>query len=785
MKNAVLSPVPVLLAFMLLVSMIFAVCAHAQPYPITVTANPVPAALNDEIALSLSITDELDFYYAELNVSYDTDMLEFLSVANSGLSEGGLCVSGELAPGCTGVSVSRTEALENPASGSFMTMHFKVKSASFADSTLISFANLAISNSEGNEIPSVVDPEFYLDIQEDIGKAGLYIPASNTVDEGETFRVTVRVFAAGITDTSRVHTWVALNSEDTDPSLWKDSLWIGVDASEIVGDSVYFSRDVAYGHPAGTWYLAARSALDGGDFKYGGLEGLWDSIDHPSAVLDIAQQPPYRYTLVKWDFDDETMEPSLFVPWNQDARIEPVGASLSGFVSGAGGKAASSKYWNEGGNGSKYWMTTFSTEGFAELELSSKLSGSGTGPRDFMLQASADGTSWLSIEDGSITVADNWTSGILDAVALPAALNGKGEVFVRWVMVSDSSVNDDIVQSTGTSRLDELVITGVNPSPRKIMVHPGDANYDSLVNADDVLPLGAYWLNRGPLPVYNTSDFVSREVEEWVPADASYADTRGDGIINHSDLKLVGVHFGKSVAVSKKSYTLPLSHIEIDPLPADSSVSLMIKSGYTGDLKGVAFSLEVDGIVPEQWSVDNLSPYFCPQAKRNELISFQVKKGQLFEAAYAFKGCKQTLEAGGIVKFDIAAVNDWLSVATISLNRVTVSNPQSTKQRLVLPVLSVEQGIEKEGKGTHVFQNMPNPCNLVTHIAYELQEETHIQLVVYDSRGKEVAMPLNQNCQEGYHILEVDVSGFEPGLYIYRMLTGTGYDARRKMCIVR
>ncbi len=59
------------------------------------------------------------------------------------------------------------------------------------------------------------------------------------------------------------------------------------------------------------------------------------------------------------------------------------------------------------GEGDKYWMFSLSTTGFADLTFSAAQRSSGTGPRDFKLQYSLDGTTWVDATanqyDASIT----------------------------------------------------------------------------------------------------------------------------------------------------------------------------------------------------------------------------------------------------------------------------------------------------------------------------------------------------------------------------------------------
>ena len=181
-------------------------------------------------------------------------------------------------------------------------------------------------------------------------------------------------------------------------------------------------------------------------------------------------------TIAKWDFEDETKRNevtteeniSFYTPDEGEGLIE-LAANLSTWVAGAGGgSAANSNGWNDGAD-TKYWVVTISTKGYKNITVSSKQSGSNTGPRDFTLQYySVDLATWEDVLGGVITVANNWTSAIVTEIELPEVCNDLDELKIRWLMTSNISVRagtgefeeDDPVLSVGTNRIDDIIITG-------------------------------------------------------------------------------------------------------------------------------------------------------------------------------------------------------------------------------------------------------------------------------------------------------------------------------------
>lgn len=191
----------------------------------------------------------------------------------------------------------------------------------------------------------------------------------------------------------------------------------------------------------------------------------WDAVPGATGYfLDVSPSPTFSTPaalLVEWNFpnnpDDAVADAGL--PINATSEVETVGANAADFnVAGASTNAATATGWDDG-SGSKYWQVSFSSEGYVGLTVSSAQRSSNTGPRDFQLEyrIGALGT-WTSVAGGSVTVANNFTTGVLNEVDLPAACDDQPLVFLRWVMTSNTSVNLGTVGSGGTSRIDDIIV---------------------------------------------------------------------------------------------------------------------------------------------------------------------------------------------------------------------------------------------------------------------------------------------------------------------------------------
>jgi len=83
-----------------------------------------------------------------------------------------------------------------------------------------------------------------------------------------------------------------------------------------------------------------------------------------------------------------------------------------------------------------------------------------------------------------------------------------------------------------------------------------------------------------------------------------------------------------------------------------------------------------------------------------------------------------------------------------------------------------------------LHQNYPNPFNPSTQIRFELPEQTHVTLAVFNPLGQQVTTLVNEIRSAGRHDVTFDAGGLSSGLYIYR-LEADGYVETKSMMYVK
>jgi hypothetical protein len=731
---------------------------------------------------------------------YDPQRFEYLSIQNIGLTADGLSVDGIISVNRIGVSVTRTDGQEINNSGDFMELTFRVSPLAEAGHGDFTFEQTEMYGSDGQLIETIPPDPVEFQVLDGVGLLELTIPETNLVTEGDPFIASGRVYASGVTFdeelSDRITTWVGVNSSNGNPETWDESSW---QEMELTGESSQFynyTGEIALFRDTGLYYVSIRSQLDNGDYHYGGVNGFWEDDESPSATLEIQGAPAYRFTVAHWDFSDEQLTPSLSVPANDLSEINIIGASANGdpistTTQGNVTYLNTSSWHDEEEFEEKYLQISISTEQFENIQLSSSHGGSNTGPRYMQIQVSSDGENWEDLEGGNINLFEGTVH--IENLAIPATYYDNQSVYIRWLRGADERISgDDVIASQGTHRIANIRITGTNTNPQRVEVLPGDTNNDGEVNSMDVLPIGHYWLTRGPKPIYDLISFEPREAESWIPIEATYADAMGDGIINQRDLLPIGLNFGEGQADTPARSVKnpePLARLELPQLDAGEEIGIMIRSNKPEHLKGLSFRLSVDGISPDAWRLAEASvpDWAIPWAEENRLLDFQIRQQHAVEEAYIYRGRNIGLEVQDLVIVRLRANEQWRGLAFATLEWAVVSRPDGKVENLTTAEMTAE--FEERSPSTEtptltrLYQNFPNPFNPTTQIHYEISDESQVRLDVFNVIGQHVVTLVESRQTPGSYTINFDGTDLASGLYLYRLQTNQEVYTKRMMLV--
>jgi hypothetical protein len=160
--------------------------------------------------------------------------------------------------------------------------------------------------------------------------------------------------------------------------------------------------------------------------------------------------------LAGWDFTS-SLNSNLGITGNLGIPIKAVGTNAAALQSNATVRADG---W-DGGNGTKYWEISFSTQYYKKIRVFSTQRSSNAGPANFRLQykIGAGGT-YADVPGATVTVANDYTTGILKNISLPSDCDSQKTVYLRWLMNADTAVTGGAVSNLGASNINDIKIYG-------------------------------------------------------------------------------------------------------------------------------------------------------------------------------------------------------------------------------------------------------------------------------------------------------------------------------------
>ncbi|SMC37735.1 beta strand repeat-containing protein, partial [Moheibacter sediminis] len=217
----------------------------------------------------------------------------------------------------------------------------------------------------------------------------------------------------------------------------------------------------------GTASLGVPVATEATDVSYNNFTANWDAVlgaeSYEIDVYTIQGNAPVPVNVVGWNFTDNNVTADYGIAGNLNKTISTNSSGTINWLSGSGNSnppAISNSGW-DGGSGSKYWQVNFTTIGISNMKLSSVQRSSNTGPGNFKVQYSLNGSSWFDVAGGAVTVDNDFTTGKLTNVSLPSACENQSLVYLRWIMTNNIQADGEgNVASSGTSAIDDILVTG-------------------------------------------------------------------------------------------------------------------------------------------------------------------------------------------------------------------------------------------------------------------------------------------------------------------------------------
>lgn len=329
-------------------------------------------------------------------------------------------------------------------------------------------------------------------------------------------------------------------------------------------------------------------------------------------------------------------------------------------------------------------------------------------------------------------------------------------------------------------------------------VFPGDANYDNIVNAYDVLPIALYNNALGTARPNATTNFVGQAATDWTlstsdSVNLKHIDADGNGFVNLADLAVVQQNFTfeHDGVMQKTAEGLPL-WIQFDPIvyPSNPNDPFVISAGImigtandpANELLGLAFILDYDETIVDAGSVNIVYHNSSIIGQSNSAATLAIDNPSTGEIAMANARTDQTFATGF----------SRLATAYFTITDIVIGRQSNVKFDLTphsiqaidtlgqpLPIAGQESSLIFSTTSTETITNFrniniyPNPASDV--LTLELGNVYAEYIEVFDNFGRKTQhQSINQR-----GTIQVPVSDLSEGLYLFKIQTEDGSAVKR------
>jgi hypothetical protein len=130
-----------------------------------------------------------------------------------------------------------------------------------------------------------------------------------------------------------------------------------------------------------------------------------------------------------------------------------------------------------------------------------------------------------------------------------------------------------------------------------------------------------------------------------------------------------------------------------------------------------------------------------------------------------------------------------LCKGNIYVNIHSTTNPGGDVRGTFVAGSGVVTGVAQVSKSIpssfNLEQNYPNPFNPSTRVSFSLTKAVRVTLNVYNLLGQQVASLLDEVKTPGTYEVTFNAGKLASGIYLYRLTTGDGNIAARKMLLLK
>ena len=166
--------------------------------------------------------------------------------------------------------------------------------------------------------------------------------------------------------------------------------------------------------------------------------------------------------VVGWNFQTETdVNSKLGHPQNQNVLFSKSENNTGALICDGTTASVLTTQWVYAAGTDKYWQTgAINTTGFKDLTIESKQASQMQGPGDWKIQYKIGSEAWTDLP-GAIIELNDVSLTPYGPFNLPAACNNVEELYLRWIVTTNTSLLGGNIGASQTSSISELFLKGV------------------------------------------------------------------------------------------------------------------------------------------------------------------------------------------------------------------------------------------------------------------------------------------------------------------------------------
>ena len=301
----------------------------------------------------------------------------------------------------------------------------------------------------------------------------------------------------------------------------------------------------------------------------------------------------------------------------------------------------------------------------------------------------------------------------------------------------------------------------------------GDVNLDARVSILDAIQLVRIILGRDPAPADSSTAF-------------HIADANGIDGINVADVIaqvniILGITPGPTKVIAGAPVTVSLGAVQVTP---DGRSVIPVYLSDPGSIAGAQGVLQFDPSV-----VEIGTPQLAAPRDGLNVDSF-VKDGTLRFVVYDTRAAGRIAQPDGPMLL-IPVTDVTGEQVSLTLSGVHLANRSAQSIPVTAGNMSVSLSSKVDIPQSFGLRNAsPNPFNPATTIAYDVPQQAHIRLTVYNLLGQEVVRLVDTAQSPGryqavWNSTNAQGRTVASGVYVYRLTSSTGFTQAHRMTLLK